>query len=658
MPRSRLVWRLVVPAVLVGLVGWLGALEYRWLDQVSQADREQRRASLQQHAEEFADDFDRELSRLFVLLQGDAAPVVGRPDNAFGKRYDAWRATARDPLIVRAIYWASTDSREPRLAEYRPVSRVFTPVAWPDALASVEADFNRSRQPTDAFFAAPSDTFQVKGPISLTRDAVYPAIPAVMAFFPRVPGGLPPNFDTLFSPDALPTAFIAYLDRAYLASTFLPALARRYFAPGGLDPYRVAVIDPHDPGTPIMTSNWPAGTAVDPKHADASQPLFALRADLTAEVFRRSVVLSKPGESPSLGGSGGTALATPTPLSPTASGRWAGRSTFGLVVETDRGRGDGSTVRVAAAPAVAWQLVLQHSAGSLDTAVNRARQRNLWLSFGLLAVLAAGVVLIVTNAQRSERLARQQMDFVATVSHELRTPLAVIRAAAQNLSAGVIADPVRAKQYGELIETEGRRLTEMVEQVLTYAGIANLGRASLADRPVDLGALTADVVASCRPLAAAASVEIEVAVPSEPCCIAGDESALRSAIQNLVTNALNYGADGHWLRVEVRAPDPDEARPMVRVAVGDRGLGIDAEDRRHLFEPFYRGRRAVEGQIRGNGLGLSLVKRIVEAHGGQISLDSTPGAGATFTLELPAATTAAVSRPVPVVGTNPRTALE
>src|SRR6185295_15499223 len=100
----------------------------------------------------------------------------------------------------------------------------------------------------------------------------------------------------------------------------------------------------------------------------------------------------------------------------------------------------------------AWQLRLQHTAGSLDAAVEAARQRNLWLSFGILTVLAAGVVLIVVNAQRSQKLAAQQMDFVATVSHELRTPLTVIRSAAQNLSAGVVADTTQARQYGDLIE--------------------------------------------------------------------------------------------------------------------------------------------------------------------------------------------------------------
>jgi signal transduction histidine kinase len=278
-----------------------------------------------------------------------------------------------------------------------------------------------------------------------------------------------------------------------------------------------------------------------------------------------------------------------------------------------------------------WQLVLQHSAGSLDVAVSNARRRNLWLSFGLLSVLVAGMVLIVTNAQRSERLATQQMDFVATVSHELRTPLAVIRSAAQNLSAGVISDPARAKQYGELIESEGKRLTEMVEQVLDYAGVSGSGRLP-ATHLLDVGAIALEVAASCEPLASAAQVEIETDIAADLAPVMGDEGAIRSAIQNLVSNAIKYGADGRWVRIDAHA----EAG-QVRVSVADRGLGIDASDRPHLFEPFYRGQRAKDTQIHGNGLGLSLVQRIVAGHGGKVTVESTPGAGAVFTLTLPVA---------------------
>ncbi len=158
MRPKPLAWRLLVPAALVGLVAWLAALEYRWLDQVSQADREQRRASLQQRAQDFADDFDRELSRLYVLLQTASMSVEKGADAAFAERYDAWRETARDPQMLRAIYWARAGAHRPTLAEYRPATRTFTRVPWPDALAPIQAGFDPASSAPDPFAREPVNT--------------------------------------------------------------------------------------------------------------------------------------------------------------------------------------------------------------------------------------------------------------------------------------------------------------------------------------------------------------------------------------------------------------------------------------------------------------------------------------------------------------------
>jgi signal transduction histidine kinase len=224
------------------------------------------------------------------------------------------------------------------------------------------------------------------------------------------------------------------------------------------------------------------------------------------------------------------------------------------------------------------------------------------------------------------------MDFVATVSHELRTPLAVIRSAAQNLSAGVVHDASQAQRYGDLIDTEGRRLTEMVEEVLEFAGIAG-GRREFAVAPTDLAALTREVVASCESLTRAASFDVEVTIagaPLPPALV--DETAYRRALTNLITNALKYGADGRWIGIHLAATDG-----VVRVTVSDRGRGIESEDLPHVFDDFYRGQYAKDRQIHGNGLGLSLVRRIAEAHGGKVSVTSSLGQGSQFTLALPIA---------------------
>ena len=120
-------------------------------------------------------------------------------------------------------------------------------------------------------------------------------------------------------------------------------------------------------------------------------------------------------------------------------------------------------------------MVVKHRAGSLEAAVAATRRRNLAISFGILLLLGASVGFIVLSSRRAQRLATQQMEFVAGVSHELRTPLAVICSAAENLADGVIDNRDQIKRYGGLIRDEGRRLTGMVEQVLEFAG-AQSGR--------------------------------------------------------------------------------------------------------------------------------------------------------------------------------------
>ena len=249
------------------------------------------------------------------------------------------------------------------------------------------------------------------------------------------------------------------------------------------------------------------------------------------------------------------------------------------------------------------------------------------------------------NARRSEKLAAQQMDFVATVSHELRTPLAVIRSAAQNLSAGVIQEPGQAKRYGELIETEGRRLTDMVEQVLEYAGLSG-DRRPPASRPVDAAALAQDVVSTASSLPEAEGITFDVRADDHVPAVMADEDAIRRALHNLIGNALKYAADGRWIGVTIsRGAGRDEG--SVLVAVADRGRGIPPAELPHIFDPFYRGRFALDRQIHGNGLGLSLVKRIAEAHGGRVSVKSAPDQGSTFTLHLPVAAGAVAAQLAP-----------
>ncbi len=656
MVRRRLVSSLLVPVGLIGLVAVLATLQYRWLGQVSEAEREQLRRSITQRAREFADDLDADVSALYRAIETAATPGgVGSVAPAL----DAWRAAARYPSILRALYLAEPGAGGARLRPWVPQAGVFAaePVPWPSQLEPVRARLTGNLRtplpPPDGRSAFLALTLS---PLVAEVPALVVPVPAaaVGAAPPRVPAGagvMPRGAgSTMVWTQVSMAHVVAELDGEVYRTSVLPALLARHFPDA--DAYRVAVLDGR--GAALAAQGIAPGRPADWTHGDVTLPVLAVRMDWrgvftvgSSSQASGAFVRTMPG-APAAGAAPGVV--------PHAEGDAVGRLSVVIEQRSDIAGGRGAAAATSSRPSApgvvgtqvrvarsngAWSVVVQHAAGSLDAAVSRARTRNLWLSFGILAVLASGMVLVLINARRSEQLAARQMDFVATVSHELRTPLAVIRSAAQNLAAGVVADPAQARRYGELIDGEGRRLGDMVEQVLDYAGLEGKGRVR-APRPVDVPALVEAVATQHRPVCDAAGCALDLDLSAAPAAAAvmGDEAALGRAVGNLIQNAVKHGGDGRWIGVTVTEAPCHEGRE-VQVTVRDRGRGIEAADLPHLFEPFRRGRYAVAQQIHGNGLGLSLVKRIVEAHGGRVSAASAMGEGATFVIHLPVADGAA-----------------
>jgi signal transduction histidine kinase len=277
---------------------------------------------------------------------------------------------------------------------------------------------------------------------------------------------------------------------------------------------------------------------------------------------------------------------------------------------------------------------VRHPAGSLAVIVQRARYRNMAISATVLLLMMGTMALVVRASRQARQLAEMQMNFVAGVSHELRTPLTVIRTGAFNLKRRA-KDPAHVERYADLIQEESAKLTALVEQILRFASTAS-GAPIREREPVAVENVIEDGLRSSR-LAGSASYEIEKSIePGLPLVLA-DETALRHAVQNLLENAAKYGTEGsNWIGVSAVRVDRDSG-PAVEIRVSDRGPGIPAEEQRRIFDPFFRGRRAVADQIHGTGLGLNLVKKIVEAHGGQVEVKSEPMQGTEFTIRIPAA---------------------
>lgn len=273
-----------------------------------------------------------------------------------------------------------------------------------------------------------------------------------------------------------------------------------------------------------------------------------------------------------------------------------------------------------------WRLDLSYRGGGLDAAVAGAHRRNLAVASLVLLLLAAASALLIALLRRGERLREQQAQFVAAMNHELNTPLAILRVASENLNDGIVQDPEKVSRYVRTITRETAHLSEMVSHVLELAGM-NAGAAVLGREDVDVSAVIQEAVAQSRWMAGPElAMDVDVA-PDLP-QVRGDERALTRVVQNLVANAIRHAGVGKW--VGVRATRDDG---FVRIVVEDRGPGIDAADAGHVFEPFYRG--SGSRNVRGTGLGLTIVRQIIMDHGGSVTVERGRPAGAAFIVRLP-----------------------
>jgi signal transduction histidine kinase len=566
------------------LLPTLAVLQYRWVGQVSTAERERMQRNLRNAAAQFRASFDQEVGRAFAALQVGATTARDGGSEQYSDRYDAWLDTAEFPDVVAHVFVVDAPDGTLRARRFEPTEHKFEEVAWPESLRALKPSFDQQRI-----------DFDVEQPFGRRRP--LPDDPSLLVAPLRNFRGAPAGSERPLPP---PFGFtVVELDRGVIVDHVLPTLARRYFIHSEGDSYRVAVVDAANPGTVIYQSDPKA--PVRAGSADTTEPFYSVRAP--GFFFGR-----RPG-GPRGDGQG-----------PRFPGPGPDRVGLGLDQgpPPDSGR---------------WLLAVQHVSGSLEAAVAGVRRRNLGISFGVLLLLTVSVALLAQASRRAQRLAHQQMEFVAGVSHELRTPIAVIRSAAENLSHGVVGNADRVKQYGKVMEGEARRLGEMVESVLQYAGVeSGKGLGSMLPVAVD-DVIDRAIDSAQRSVESGAHIERQVA--SDLPAVLGDNTALTSAVQNLIVNAIKYGGDARW--VGVHATQVRRGRKTdVHVTVEDRGPGIPTSELPHIFEPFYRGADATSRQIHGNGLGLSLVQRIARAHGGSVSV-RTGDRGTSFTIVLPAA---------------------
>ena len=595
-------YQLIAGVVLTGLLATLAALQYRWLGEVGEAERARMRTGLQTRAADFTQEFDRELTRLYVAFHGEPDTIGLEPAAAIAAQLLKAQASAVAPGLIRDVFLLESQGPRPGvLQRFDPASRTLQPADWPAPLESW-----RLR----ASHVAPLDAAAGILPIFLA-DAVDAAAPALIIPVPFVKRigllheGGNGRFAVLPNPAGTARAVIVWLDADRLRRQLLEPLVAKYFGAGDASEYVVSVVQREPPSRVIYASATDA--AVDERSADVSAGMFDLRMNEVTRLTGTAPPSAQPGTTPSTDRVAVTIVRRSATPGDASQGLMTGGANQG-----------------------AWQVRARYRSGSLESIVARSRRRNMAISLGVLGLLAAAFALVMAAAQRQRRLSRQQMEFVAAVSHELRTPLAVICSAGENLADGVVADAAQVKTYGSLIEAEGRRLGDMVERVLRFAGISS-GQQTQVRAAVDLSRVIADAVHGVAGEARERGVVVTIN-PHAPLPVTiGDADALRSAVQNVVGNAVKYSPAGGAVEITAEAVDGG----VIRLRVADHGIGIDAADLPQIFKPFFRGRRAVDTQVRGSGIGLSVVLQVVQSHGGDVRVDSRADEGTTVTIVLP-----------------------
>ncbi|AJY77426.1 two-component system histidine kinase PnpS [Paenibacillus beijingensis] len=246
-----------------------------------------------------------------------------------------------------------------------------------------------------------------------------------------------------------------------------------------------------------------------------------------------------------------------------------------------------------------------------------------------------GVLLVLQDVSAIRRLERMRSEFVANVSHELKTPIAAVKGFAETLLAGAMDDPEISRSFLQIIYDESERLNRLIGDILELSKIESR-RVPLQFSPVELSAFLHNTVQVMTAEAERKSIMLSLKAESG-IFLEADEDRLRQILINLLQNGINYTPEGGRVAVEatVRHANAPDAAETVIIRISDTGIGIPKKDLPRIFERFYRVDKARSRSSGGTGLGLSIVKHLVELHKGTISVDSHPGTGSVFTIELP-----------------------
>jgi signal transduction histidine kinase len=288
------------------------------------------------------------------------------------------------------------------------------------------------------------------------------------------------------------------------------------------------------------------------------------------------------------------------------------------------------SVRTASATRLPWTLHAISTGNGFSPGELSGRTRLLLAAIAMMALLVlAGGYFINRAIARELSVAQLQSDFVAAVSHEFRTPLTTMRQLSEMLVRGRVSNDQRRQEFYEALLGESERLHRLVEGLLNF-GRMEAGELRYRFEPLDPTGLVRNVVDEFQREVSKDGYHIELTENADLPAIRADQESLARVFWNLLDNAVKYSPECHTVWVDLM-----RAGKRLMVRVRDQGLGIPAEEQKEIFRKFVRGAASGAASIKGTGIGLAMARQIVEAHGGEISVESAPGKGSAFTVLLP-----------------------
>jgi len=276
-----------------------------------------------------------------------------------------------------------------------------------------------------------------------------------------------------------------------------------------------------------------------------------------------------------------------------------------------------------------WKIELFQVPAKGMAILDLRRNFYFWTILTLVVVLAFGAFLIARTIAHEMEILKIKSDFVSSVSHEFKTPLTSIRALMERLVDGKVRDPGKMDQYFSIIVQDTDKLTRLVNNLLDFSKIEE-GKKEYVLSDTDIVRITTEQVERFKKEQASSNPDMRLEITGEIPTLRADADALARALANLLSNAVKFTPPGKAIRVGLSSDGEN-----VVLEVEDKGIGIHADEVGKVFEKFFQGRNALDQSVKGTGLGLTLVKHIVEAHGGRILVESRLGLGSKFSMVFP-----------------------